>query len=460
MLPTSYYVLDVETTGRDPNNCGIVEIAVLPVIDGVLQEDSAWRTFVNPGIPCSDEARAVHGISDEFINSAPAEADVMRELLMLLDDDMPVVAHNAERFDRFVVEAAARRAGLPRPAWKWVDTLPIARRALPGGLHSLLVLAGRLDVQPDTAHRALGDCVTLARIVEAMRNLQTAPVRAPPAPVAPPSGMRSTQLAAPTPAPAPADIVITVADNADPLVKAAASKLTTIAYNIAKHIGDADLLVCDTDDDERVVVDAIATLKRIDRDAVRERTKLTGDLNAIKRDIEALWRQFALQPVAEAIKRLEDLRRPLALARAKAAAAERAAAEQRAAELAERERQVALQQAAAASGPDAELDALFGAPPPADAVADANDRADEVYEAALQQSAAIAPAPTVGSVATARDKIVWKVRVVSPRQVPAHLCSPDVDKIRAWIEQHNGDVRIPGVEFEADVVTSTRARRG
>ena len=68
-----------------------------------------------------------------------------------------LVAHNARQFDAGFLQAEYRRLGRELPDdWRFVDTLPLARKTLskntvPGGSYKLESLAGHFGVTVDGA---------------------------------------------------------------------------------------------------------------------------------------------------------------------------------------------------------------------------------------------------------------------------------------------------------------------
>jgi len=71
-------VLDLETTGLGEDY--IVEIAITD-----MAGNPVMNTLVNPGIPIPDDARAIHGISDDDVKDAPAFADIWPELCRVVE---------------------------------------------------------------------------------------------------------------------------------------------------------------------------------------------------------------------------------------------------------------------------------------------------------------------------------------------------------------------------------------
>ncbi len=155
-------MIDTETTGRDPNNDRIVEVAAVVGRCGQIVSRKSW--LINPKRPIPAEATAVHGIHDKDVADCPSFAELCAEILGALEGMIPG-AYNAS-FDRAFILAEVRRAGFDKvsnaPAIRldtqWIDPLIWARH-----LHSnmrsrtLGEMATRLGVELDHAHRATAD---------------------------------------------------------------------------------------------------------------------------------------------------------------------------------------------------------------------------------------------------------------------------------------------------------------
>src|SRR5699024_1581397 len=72
-LAPRFAVIDVETTGLDPERERIVEIAIVRA-DAQGRPIDHWATRLNPGIPM--RATHVHGITDADVAGAPRFADL------------------------------------------------------------------------------------------------------------------------------------------------------------------------------------------------------------------------------------------------------------------------------------------------------------------------------------------------------------------------------------------------
>lgn len=157
-----YY--DTETTGIQAGTDRIVEIAAF---DATLNKE--FCSLVNPGIAIPEEAKAVHGISDEMVKDAPSWKEVGARFSAFCGDDCILIAHNNDGFDIFFLQEEFKRHGMEMPQWRFIDTLKWARRYrkdLPRhGLQSLREIYG---IAPNNAHRALDDVMVLKEVFSKM----------------------------------------------------------------------------------------------------------------------------------------------------------------------------------------------------------------------------------------------------------------------------------------------------
>jgi CBS domain-containing protein len=170
--------LDTETTGLDPASARLVEVAAVRLAGGRLDQASAFRRLVRPGVAIPAAATAIHGIDDAAIAQAPAFAAVWPELAAFIGDAV-VIGHSVG-FDLAILKRECERAGLSwsRPRSLCVRLLgEVAQHDLAG--YSLDQLADWLGVAVAGRHSALGDAVTTSQIFLALlprlraRNIRT-----------------------------------------------------------------------------------------------------------------------------------------------------------------------------------------------------------------------------------------------------------------------------------------------
>lgn len=171
MTDLPFVAIDVEATGLDPNEDRVIEVACVVFSRGEV-ERHGW--LINPGRPISEESRAVHNISDDDVKDAPSFAQVADQILAVLARGVPL-AYNAD-FDRAFLTAEFGRAsktdrqdvpGL-RKGVDWLDPLVWARELQQAEKSkSLSAVAERLGIEAGTAHRAVDDAHTAAKVLYA-----------------------------------------------------------------------------------------------------------------------------------------------------------------------------------------------------------------------------------------------------------------------------------------------------
>jgi DNA polymerase-3 subunit epsilon len=165
-------VLDTETTGLEvQRGHRLIEIGCIEL----AERRPTGRTFhfyFNPDRAIDEGARAVTGISDDFLRDKPRFGEVVAQFLEFVDG-AEIIAHNAE-FDVGFIDAELGIAGAEHGRLadraSVLDTLALAREKFPGQRNSLDALCRRLGV--DNSHRewhgALLDAQLLAEVYLAM----------------------------------------------------------------------------------------------------------------------------------------------------------------------------------------------------------------------------------------------------------------------------------------------------
>ena len=112
-----------------------------------------------------EEARAIHGLTAEFLAGQPKFSEIVEEFLEFIGT-APLVIHNAQ-FDLKFLNAELTRLGKAaiEPA-RAVDTVALARRRFPGAQASLDALCRRFEIDNSArgVHGALLDCRLLADV--------------------------------------------------------------------------------------------------------------------------------------------------------------------------------------------------------------------------------------------------------------------------------------------------------
>ena len=104
ILPTTYTVVDLETTGLDPQWNEIIEFGAMRVENGTVLD--RYSALVNPGYEIDDFITELTGITNEMLASAPIVADVLPKFLNFVGDSV-VVGHNVNFDINFIYDTCA-----------------------------------------------------------------------------------------------------------------------------------------------------------------------------------------------------------------------------------------------------------------------------------------------------------------------------------------------------------------
>jgi DNA polymerase-3 subunit epsilon len=155
-----YAIVDIETTGGHASANGITEIAIC-IHDG-KKITRRFETLVNPQRDIPVYIRALTGITNEMVSTAPAFEDVAHEIYHMLKGQI-FVAHNVN-FDYSFLRYHLNAAGYELQANK-LCTVRLGRKIMPGLVsYSLGKLCSHLGIANNSRHRAMGDAQATAEL--------------------------------------------------------------------------------------------------------------------------------------------------------------------------------------------------------------------------------------------------------------------------------------------------------
>lgn len=157
-LDEDIVVLDTETTGISFNHDELTQIAAARMKCGEITE---WFvSFVNPGKPIPDEIVHLTKITNADVADAPSPEEVCAQLAEFVGDSY-IVAHNSSFDEAFITK---HQSGAALKKNIWVDSLDLARIALPRmKSHRLIDLVQAFDA-PLSTHRADADVEALCAV--------------------------------------------------------------------------------------------------------------------------------------------------------------------------------------------------------------------------------------------------------------------------------------------------------
>lgn len=167
-------VVDVETTGKDPETDLIIELALVPfdfcpASGRIFKVGTPLVSLEVPGIPIPEEIVALTGITDYDVAEKKID-DVAVE--SFIEDCVLIIAHNA-RFDRRFLNS--RLPAFREKHWACsIDDVPWASGGSKArGLECLL--ADRCGMFHD-AHRAENDCYAVLHLLATSRGTDRLPM--------------------------------------------------------------------------------------------------------------------------------------------------------------------------------------------------------------------------------------------------------------------------------------------
>ena len=102
-------VLDTETSGLNPENDRIIELACVEMVNESPTGEKYHR-YYNPGdVIISNEAEQIHGLNNKFLEKFPTFEKSAQEFLEFIEDSQLII-HNAS-FDLSMINAALERIG-------------------------------------------------------------------------------------------------------------------------------------------------------------------------------------------------------------------------------------------------------------------------------------------------------------------------------------------------------------
>ena len=173
LLSRPVIVVDVETTGTDPDKDAVVQIAACRLSGTGQLEDPPFMTYVRPTCQISAGAQAIHGLSMDDLQDAPSLDEAIQEFNTYAQPGAVLCGHNVA-FDAAFLRAAYASAGVDYPfdyhildvwsvAFFLLETQRINLRSL-----NLSVLCELYGIPRSSTHDALEDVRATASILRNM----------------------------------------------------------------------------------------------------------------------------------------------------------------------------------------------------------------------------------------------------------------------------------------------------
>ena len=157
-------ILDIETTGFEPEDSEILELYILKVVNEEVVDE--FYSLFKPSQKI--ENSHIHGITDEKVQNAPLFKEMDQKIINFVEDAV-LVGHNIDYFDlkflNFYLERPLKN--------KTIDTVQLSRNKLSNKVvnHKLITIAEYFNVAKPT-HSAKDDVITTFEIYKKLSSIE------------------------------------------------------------------------------------------------------------------------------------------------------------------------------------------------------------------------------------------------------------------------------------------------
>lgn len=164
---TPIAVVDVETTGLDPEQDRVIEVGVVHMLAGEVQD--VYSSLINPERELPPEVTSITGIKPDELVSAPT-FEAVAEILHGWLEGRVFVAYNLP-FDRGFIQHEFARVDVTWNPAQCVDPLVFARQLQQKqGSKRLTAVCERMGITLDAAHRAAHDAEATGHVLYGLRD--------------------------------------------------------------------------------------------------------------------------------------------------------------------------------------------------------------------------------------------------------------------------------------------------
>lgn len=169
--PATYAVIDIETSGLQPEEHEIIELGAFLVKDHDIAE--RFSVLVRPQTPIKPMIEEITGISNVMLQKDGVQISEALQQFIAFLSGVPVVSHNLE-FDLSFLRKACADCGLPQLRNRGIDTLTLCRRKVKQvANYKLSTIASHFEIEVKQTHRTLADCEITYQIFKKLIELST-----------------------------------------------------------------------------------------------------------------------------------------------------------------------------------------------------------------------------------------------------------------------------------------------
>ena len=167
-----FVIYDLETTGLDPDQEDLIQIAAIRFRQGKPVAQEAFFSYAKPRRRISGFITSYTGITNDDVRDSPSPCEVLIEFSRFVGAST-LIAHNGLRFDSKFLSATCHRSLHPKRQVPSIDSIWLSKAVFGnerGTRHGLDIVISRLGIQDDgiRRHDARGDVELLGRAVSRM----------------------------------------------------------------------------------------------------------------------------------------------------------------------------------------------------------------------------------------------------------------------------------------------------
>lgn len=170
IYPSDYVLLDIETTGLNPNHAEIIEIGAYKVVNDEVVD--TFETLIKPTEFIPEEITNINHITNEMVSDAPSQMEVLTKFDEFVGDSI-IMGHNVV-FDISFLTHYFYQYLRHYMLNDYVDTLTIARKVLKNTVpnHKLQTLSEYYGLDIEGEHRALKDVELTYKVYNKLKELE------------------------------------------------------------------------------------------------------------------------------------------------------------------------------------------------------------------------------------------------------------------------------------------------
>lgn len=164
-FPDNYCVIDIETTGLDPNFDEIIELAAIRISNNQIVD--TFQSLVKPLAEIDEFIEQLTGITNSMVADAPKIEEILPDFLSFVGNSV-LVGHNINFDINFIYDYALQFDKIFSN--DFIDTMRLSKKIYPQLAHHRLIdMIALLQIPVATKHRALADCESTYGVLEALR---------------------------------------------------------------------------------------------------------------------------------------------------------------------------------------------------------------------------------------------------------------------------------------------------